>query len=247
MNKYEKFYEARDLMQEIIRADLLGPMTDEPEEIINVKYPTNYYIVGKLYPISKETQTVLSHDDAEELTEINDTDDKLIDEKFGNLRDKENPYGDDEISGCNILNPSAMGITFAVKKETKQINVLLSYALYKPTTAEGAKIQNPDTEYSSTDSLWKRCPVQNNEWTFDLTEDKNKITQPIDGTGELVLLRHRSAKNEKDIIRYTLSFKNSQIVNIIEKNGEKRKDLTDEAEKTIFQPHIEITVPGASN
>ena len=244
MSEYSKYYEARDLMQEIVRADLLGPMTDEPEEIINVKYPTNYYIVGKLYPISKETQTVLSHDDADELTEISNTDDKLIDEKMGSLRDNENPYEDDEISGCNILNPSAMGITFAVKKETKQIKVLLSYALYKPTTAEEAKIKKPDTEYSSTDSLWKRCPVQKNELTFDLTENKNKISQKIDETGEIVLLRHRSAKNEKDITRYTLSLKNTQIVNIEEKNGEKRKDLTDEAEKTIFQPHIEITVPG---
>ena len=87
MNNYTKYYEARDLMQEIIRADLLGPMTDEPEEIIRVKYPTTYYIVGKLYPVSIETQTVLSHDDAEELTEINNSDDKLIDTKYGEQND----------------------------------------------------------------------------------------------------------------------------------------------------------------
>lgn len=246
MNDYKKYYDARDLMQEIIRADLLGPMTGEPEEIIRVKYPTTYYIVGKLYPISKETQTVLSHDDAEELTEISNSDDKLIDTKYGE-QNNEDSNSDDEISGCNILNPSAMGITFAVKKETKKINVLLSYALYKSTTEEEAKKQNPDVEYYPTDSLWKRHPAEKKPFDFDLTQGKI-LRQPVEYNsnkiGELVLLRHNSGKNEQDITRYTLSFKNTQIVNVMEKNGEKRKDPTDEAEKTIFQPHIEITVPG---
>ena len=246
MSDYEKFYEARDLMQEIIRADLLGPMPDNPEEIIKVKYPTTYYIIGKLYPISQNTQMILSHDDAEELTEVKNTDDRLLDNKYGfESKNNEESGDDDEISGCNILNPSSMGITFALKSETKKINVILNYALYKPIAIEEAKKQNPNTEYSSTDSLWRRYPANEENYEFDLATEKTKTTKIVsDGKtqiGELVLIRHKSAKNEKYVTRYTLSFKNIQIVKT---DGEEfKKDPTDESVKTIFQPKIEITVP----
>ena len=238
MNNLKEFYEARDTIQEIIRADLLGPMTEEPEEIINVKYPTTYYIVGKLYPVSTNTQMVLLHDEAEELTEVKKTDDVLLESKYGKRKNDEDSEDDDEISGCNILNPSAMGITFAVKKDTQKIKVILDYALYKPITAEEAKIQNPDIGYSSTDSLWKRYPAK---FESDLILEKTKFTPIVisDGKtpiGEIVLIRHKSAKNEKDVIRYTLSLKNIQ-------EKEEQKPI-DEAQKTIFQPRIKIFVPG---
>ena len=249
MSDYKKYYEARDLMQEIIRADLLGPMTGENEEIIKVKYPTTYYIVGKLYPVSQTTQMVLSHDDAEELTEVKNTDDELLDTKYGSERKFNEDSGeDDEISGCNILNPSAMGITFAVKKDTKKIHVSLNYALYKTINTEEAKKQNPNTDYSADDTLWKRYPYSIKYEEFDLTDVKTKISKPVlagdTQIGELVLFRHKSAKDEQDIIRYTLSFKNTQIVKT---DGEElKKDLNDEATKTIFQPHLEITVPSGN-
>ena len=262
MSNYEKYYEARDLMQEIIRADLLGPMTDEPEEIINVKYPTNYYIVGKLYPIS-ESKMVLSHDDADELTEVTElkeSDDKLL---TGNYLTKstEDSGDDDAISGCNILNPSAMGITFAVKKETKKIVVSLDYAMYTTQDSDLQKSKENEIKfveesdlnteekrgkYAEIDAkyatLWKRKPYHY-DYPFDLTEKQNKITKDVSGIGELILLRHKSAKNEQDITRYTLSFRNIQNVKMEDKNGESRKDPIDEAEKTIFQPHMEITAP----
>lgn len=238
MSNLQEFYEARNTIQEIIRADLLGPMTGEPEEIINVKYPTSYYIVGKLYPVSMNTQMILLHDDAEELTEVKKTDDVLLENKYGKRKNDEDSEEDDEVSGCNILNPSAMGITFAVKKDTKKIKVILNYALYKPITADEAKIQKPDIEYSSSDSLWKRYPAEKT-FEFDLTIGKKKSSQIVsDGKtliGELVLIQHKSAKNEKDVTRYTLSLKNIQ-----EKQEQKP---IDEAQKTIFQPQIKIFIP----
>ena len=50
MPDYTEFYEARKIISKILHADLIGPVM--PEEILP-ELPTQYYIMGKLYPQSK--------------------------------------------------------------------------------------------------------------------------------------------------------------------------------------------------
>ena len=47
MPDYTNFYEARSIITGILHDDLVGPVS--PEEVIS-ELPTQYYIMGKLYP-----------------------------------------------------------------------------------------------------------------------------------------------------------------------------------------------------
>ena len=57
MGRYTEYYKARSKVVEIVREDLVGPVTED--EVIN-ELPTSYYIMGKLYPNTKEN---IEHDD----------------------------------------------------------------------------------------------------------------------------------------------------------------------------------------
>ena len=50
MGRYTEYYKARSKVVEIVREDLVGPVTED--EVIN-ELPTSYYIMGKLYPNTK--------------------------------------------------------------------------------------------------------------------------------------------------------------------------------------------------
>ena len=47
MSGYEKFYNARENIVDILRKDLIGPIS--PDEVLH-ENPERYYIMGKLYP-----------------------------------------------------------------------------------------------------------------------------------------------------------------------------------------------------
>lgn len=48
MSKFDEYYKARTEITNIIKQDLLGPVTED--EKITGELPVNYYMVGKLYP-----------------------------------------------------------------------------------------------------------------------------------------------------------------------------------------------------
>ena len=56
---YRDYYEARDIVTEILKKDFLGPLSDD--EIICDERPLDYYIVGKLYPQSSGADIALHH------------------------------------------------------------------------------------------------------------------------------------------------------------------------------------------
>ena len=51
MPDYSKYYEARGIVTNILQKDFVGPVT---EDEILPELPTQYYIMGKLYPQSQE-------------------------------------------------------------------------------------------------------------------------------------------------------------------------------------------------
>mgnify|MGYP007017361002 CR=1 FL=1 len=53
MADYKEFYEARKEIIDIVKKDLIGPVY---EDEILVERPTQYYVMGKLYPRAKDEQ-----------------------------------------------------------------------------------------------------------------------------------------------------------------------------------------------
>ena len=47
MGKFSEFYQARDIITDILAKDFVGPVS--ASEVLN-EFPVNYYIMGKLYP-----------------------------------------------------------------------------------------------------------------------------------------------------------------------------------------------------
>ena len=55
MPDYSKFYEARSIITKILKDDLIGPVSGN--EILT-ELPTQYYIMGKLYPQGTEGEII---------------------------------------------------------------------------------------------------------------------------------------------------------------------------------------------
>lgn len=105
MPDYSKYYEARKTITEILHKDFVGPV-DENE--ILAELPTQYYIMGKLYPQSEDYEVV-----------------DLARNPF--LENEIESY-DASISLSNQKNPSSLGITCTLKNGITNINISGSYA-----------------------------------------------------------------------------------------------------------------------
>ena len=103
---YDSYYEARNIVKEILSKDLLGPLSEN--EVI-ADYPVVYYVTGKLYPqnCQYETERTSSED-------AGDTDDEQ------------------GITVDNGVVPSSMGMSFSVSKSAKTITVSAKAAIYVP-------------------------------------------------------------------------------------------------------------------
>ena len=240
-NKYEDYYEARKIVQEIIRTDLLGPSDYNEKELISTKNPTNYYITGKLYPTNKFSQTVLQNEFSEELQDIRKQDDLLLDKSTETNEDKKEPT--DEIADCNILKPSAFGITFALDAKIEDVAVELNFAMYKQAILE--EILHINKAWSENpDKIWKRNPhtkLINLNLNISGTKKSHDIILD-NGTkiAELVLIKHKTNIYENGIVRYTLSFKNKLELTKQENDSDKKHIY--EAIKTLFQPKITLSL-----
>lgn len=103
---YNEYYEARNVVKEILEKDLLGPTSEN--EIIS-DFPVVYYVTGKLYPqgcrFEKEHSTA---------------------EDAGKTKEE------DDISFDDGLVPSSMGISFALSGKATDFIVLVKAGLYVP-------------------------------------------------------------------------------------------------------------------
>lgn len=126
MGKYTDYYSARRKIVEIVREDLVGPVTDD--EVIN-ELPTSYYIMGKLYPNTKEN---IESDDVSTCADL-----EMLDM-------------DNALSATNVRNPRSMGITYTVLPEIVSLDVCVRFALYEPYSYQEAKEKELDiTRYKS--------------------------------------------------------------------------------------------------
>lgn len=75
---YQKYYEAREIIKEILEKDLLGPLT--VDEVIK-DYPIVYYIVGKLYP--QNCPNIVERSSSEDIGDLDEENNITLDNSWG--------------------------------------------------------------------------------------------------------------------------------------------------------------------
>ena len=187
---YDKYYNARDILTEIISKDLLGPVEDD--EIISGESPLEYYIVGKLYPKDADYNNITtSADDCGDLD------------------------SEDSISLCNGKFPSSFGLSFCVKNNAKGFLLSVSAAKYTiMTDDEKRTLYGADHESKAAKCThWKRTSITPDEICIDINELPLGSNKKIElETGLYIAIHiHKVFKNGDKII--TVSMINAKMQN----------------------------------
>lgn len=143
MASNEKYYKARKIITDILKKDFIGPVY---ENEILAEIPTQYYIMGKLYP-----QNAVEDD---------------LDSAMNPFLENKAEFYDASISLSNQRNPSSLGITCTLKANVRDFIISGSYAFYTPIEFEQAESQGIDISQwldfeNKPDNLWMR-----NEYDF---------------------------------------------------------------------------------
>ena len=211
MPDYSTFYEARKIITDIFRADLIGPI--RRDEILP-ELPTQYYIVGKLYPQSGEGDVI-----------------DLARNPF--LENAVETY-DASISLSNQKNPSSLGITCVLKAKVKNIRLSGSYAFYSPVLFEeaakrGMNISRWEASEKKPKDLWIR-----NEFTFD------KVVE----LGNVKVEKNISLENgiQLQIYTHTVLDSGESVVTVAMVNTHQAgNNASERAKKCAFQPTLKIS------
>lgn len=185
MPDYSKFYDARNVITDILQQDLVGPVKDD--EILS-ELPTQYYIMGKLYPQNNMADPV--------------------DTARNPLLENETDLYDASVSLSNQRNPSSLGVTCTLKEGVRSIVLSGQYAFYVPVSFESAASAGISTErWKDSDvhpeTFWKRtCQSYRIEYRFDHTEEREPIKIP--GGMELLVCTHTVLPDRRRIITAVL-------------------------------------------
>lgn len=143
--KYDEYYEARDIVKNIIAKDLFGPVFIN-ETIIEP--PMQYYIMGKLHP------SILSEKENNKLEEVTVQKESGV-EETNNLM----------LALTNMKNPSSMGITCTLKPNVKSIKVNIEFGLYEgldenEAKEKGLNLERYKDELNKDTIYWNRTPFE---------------------------------------------------------------------------------------
>lgn len=210
MADYAEFYRARDIVTDILEKDLVGPVL---EEECLAELPTQYYIMGKLYP----------QNDSEEALDL-----------------ARNPYLENEIESydasislSNQRNPASMGITCTLKPGIQSIHISGSYAFYEPVPFEdavgqGIEAERWDTSENKPKEFWKRKRV---DYSEIVSFGGEKVLPPVELSGglQLQVYTHKLFADGKRVVTVAL-------VNI----NQSARNLESTARACAFQPVIRI-------
>ena len=211
MPAYSEYYEARKIITDILRDDLIGPVFED-ETIAEL--PTQYYIMGKLYPQNTEGD--------------------VIDLARNPLLENAAETYDASISLSNQRNPSSMGITCTLKPGISVIKLSGEYSFYTPIPYEKAvqmgidlrKWKNAD---NPPEEVWHR-----NKNVFDtvVTLGREKAEPPVmfDDGMQLQIYTHSILESGERVITVVM-------LNTLQSEN----DLVDKAKKCAFQTKIVIS------
>ena len=198
MPDYSKFYEARSIITKILHDDLIGPVAKD--EVLP-ELPTQYYIMGKLYPQSESDEVI-----------------DLVRNPF--LENAVETY-DASISLSNQKNPASFGVTCTLKDSVSDIVLSGSYAFYVPILfdeahASGIDISRWEQSEKKPKELWKR-----KEYSFHtivaLGDEKVADPVPLDGKIQLQVYTHSILENGERVITVAMVNTNQAGEDAIEK------------------------------
>ena len=142
-----KYYEARDVLLDIMAKDFIGPVSDD--EIICDENPLDFYITGKLYPQSSEADFV-TQSPADDIGELDE---------------------EDSIALCNGRNPASFGLSFSLAPNTKTFSISSFAAKYASLSKEEAQeiLGFEDKKYKDKAQFWKREKIEPTPIIIDTT------------------------------------------------------------------------------
>jgi hypothetical protein len=211
----EPYYDIREQLVDALRADLLGPKT---EEEVLTDPPITEYAVGVLYPATSGFISPDQHlDDAEGYDESS--------------------LPDPAVSLASTRYPSSMGMTFAVAEGTKDLEVVVTAARYVPEGIEEGVWQADMLLDQAAEQKgrgeqrtgWRRESIGPKSIRLDASMTEGGRSRPIEGGLELYY-RIRPANEGATPITLALVNRNKA------KYGER-----DAA--SFFQPEISVTAP----
>lgn len=207
---YSCYYQARDILEEIISKDLLGPITEE--EILCDEGPLDYYILGKLYPQGSgfDEKVRSSSEDCGELEE------------------------ETGVSLSYSRNPSSFGISFSLRAQVTAIKVFSQAAQYKLITEDDARneLRFAEGSYKQKARFWKRMPLDLAPVLIDVAEleAKKNIKILIHNNLSLRICLHK-VYSEDGSKMISVSMVNE---------WESDKGYLNDSLHTFFQPEISI-------
>ncbi|MBR4400576.1 MAG: hypothetical protein IKT09_02650 [Synergistes sp.] len=211
MPDYSEFYDARKIITDILHDDLIGPV--KKNEILP-ELPTQYYIMGKLYPQNDEGEVV-----------------DLVRNPL--LENAAETY-DASISLSNQKNPSSFGITCILKPGINSIRLSGSYAFYtliqyEDAIKRGMDLSKWEALEKKPKDLWIR-----NEYGFDkvvrLSAEKVEKPVSLDNGIQLQIYTHTVLDSGERV--NTVTMINTQQAG---------KDAVERAQKCAFQPKLMIS------
>ena len=134
MSKYDKYYEAENFMLDMVRTELIGPVSSE--EVLDAS-PLNTYVCGILWAQPLKGRKDYGDDEADCLTscELVDSSDTQVDDD-----EKESAVpvetvldddADDVIAKASKRKPSTIGISVVIDANTTIVEATLSFAKYE--------------------------------------------------------------------------------------------------------------------
>jgi hypothetical protein len=220
----------RDLLQQAVVDDLLGPADGAEEEIVGMSV-RDRYLVGKLAPRVPyaDDEGVAPFSDAEEQTEPEDL--VLVANRDHNPQSKsvtgsEDDTEDDAIDATTnqSLVPSSLGFTFCIDGALPEFELIASWGRYERSDSES--VINPRTD--NPQRCWKRIPAGG---TLKLQLAEGRITpRHIDPSCQEVFIQGSVSR---------LLSNESRMVTIFLVNAQLRPDINQDA-AWIFQPELRV-------
>lgn len=219
MPTYEKFYEARKNIVDILKKDLIGPVTIN--EVLD-ENPERYYIMGKLYPQHPYAGDKSGMSNLfEENFQIGEND---ILNKSDNLFSKAEDDEDNPLSQSNAAKQSSAGITFTLKPGVSNFTCKVSWAWYH---------KRLDSSENPKDLKWIRDPQS---WNKDIdvpSEDYGSQYIPVKDGVFLHMHWLKDTEDSQDTIT-TLTLINKNIVDVEDPIEARNASI----EKTMFQVQL---------
>ena len=214
MATFKEFYDARDEIIELVKKDLIGPVSKD--EVL-IERPTQYYVMGKLYPTTAVDNT---GSDADEDVTTN-----------AGVENNTDLY-DSALASTNVKDPSAMGVTITLKPDVRHIKVMVKYAQYHCLTQEeviskGRDITKYKDDIDSNTKFWVR---EDGQKELNIEVGKDDEYEIVDET-VLGIYTHKTFNSGETVVTVVLANKFFLA----------DQDFDEKNKHTIFQPEICIT------